>query len=153
MEHAQSPLVGTCRCGRTAIEVRLPPIMVSACHCRGCQRMSASAYSLTAMIPSEGFAVMTGEPVRGGARSPEISHYFCDDCKSWMYTELGMMPGIVNVRPTMFDNDAWTRPFIETMTAEKLAWATTPARYSYPGFPPLEDYERLLGEFADAWRG
>jgi hypothetical protein len=41
-------------------------------------------------------------------------------------------------------------PFIETMTKEKLPWAHTPATHSYEGFPPFEDFEKLMTEFAAA---
>jgi hypothetical protein len=65
-----------------------------------------------------------------------------------MFTRIVGMGEFVNVRPTMFDDPKWTRPFIETMTAEKLPWAETPARHSYPGYPPVEHYQRLMEEFA-----
>ncbi len=42
-----------------------PPLATFACHCTGCQRMSSSAYSLSAMVPSDGFEILSGEPVRG----------------------------------------------------------------------------------------
>ena len=141
-------LPGTCRCGRVRIEITAPPIMTSACHCRGCQRMSASAYSLTAMVPAHAFRVAAGDVVRGGAKGPELEHFFCPACMSWMFTRIIGVDDFVNVRPTMFDDPKWTRPFIETMTAEKLPWAETPARHSYAGFPPVEHYERLMEEFA-----
>lgn len=148
MDRAGIPLVGTCRCGRVSIEIAAPPIMISACHCRGCQRMSSSAYSLTAMIPAQAFRVIEGEAVKGGVQGPELDHFFCSFCKTWMFTRVVGMDGFVNVRPTMFDDPRWSEPFIETMTAEKLPWVQTPARHSYEGFPPVEDYEQLVKEFA-----
>lgn len=148
MVDPENPVIGACRCGRVEIAVTAPPIMTSACHCRGCQRMSASAYSLTAMFPSDAFRVSKGVVVRGGIRGPQLEHNFCPDCMSWMFTRIIGVDDFVNVRPTMFDDPRWTRPFIETMTAERLPWAETPARHSYPGFPPVEDYGRLMAEFA-----
>lgn len=150
MERPDYPLAGTCRCGAVAIEISADPIMTAACHCRGCQQMAASAFSLTAMVPSPAFRVTKGEPVKGGIKGPELDHYCCPDCHSWMFTRIKGMDAFVNVRPTMFDSPVWSRPFIETMTAEKLDWATTPARHSYAGFPPVEDYPKLMAEFAEA---
>ncbi len=144
------PLAGACRCGRLGIAVTAPPIMTSACHCRGCQRMSASAYSLTAMFPSDAFRVTAGTPVRGGIKGPQLEHNFCPDCLTWVFTRINGVGDFVNVRPTMFEDPRWTSPFIETMTSEKLPWASTPARHSFPGFPPVEDYGRLMAEFAAA---
>lgn len=141
-------LSGTCRCGQVHLEITAQPILTSACHCRGCQRMSASAYSLTAMIPAGAFHVRSGEPVKGGLQGPDLEHFFCPHCKTWMFTRIVGMDDFVNVRPTMFDDSTWSRPFIETMTSEKLPWTETPARYSYVGFPPLDEFSRLLEEFA-----
>ena len=62
MKQPTLPLDGACRCGRVKIRISAPPLLTMACHCTGCQRMSASAYSLSAAIPSEGFAVTAGEP-------------------------------------------------------------------------------------------
>lgn len=111
--------------------------------------MSSSAYSLTAMFSRQALRVTKGEPVKGGRKGPELDHFFCPSCMSWMFTRITGMDDFVNVRPTMFDKPEWTRPFIETMTAEKLPWVETPARHSYEAFPPMEDFQKLMREFAE----
>jgi hypothetical protein len=144
------PMAGSCRCGKVRIEISAPPLFTSACHCRGCQKMSASAYSLSVAIPTGGFRVTEGEPVPGGLQGGTIRHHFCPHCKSWMFTRIEGMDLFVNVRATMLDDTSWYTPFIETWTDERLPWATTPARHSYPRFPPEADFQRLLAEFAGA---
>ena len=134
---------GGCRCGRTRLRISCRPILTMACHCTGCQRMTASAFSLSAAIPSEGFAVTAGEPIIGGLQGA-TRHYFCPFCMSWMFTRPEGMDWFVNVRPTMLDTPAWSTPFIETWTKEKLPWATTPAVRSYETFPRFEDYEEIV---------
>jgi hypothetical protein len=143
------PRRGRCRCGAVEITVTAPPLITMACHCTGCQRMSASVFSLSVAIPGEGFAVTKGEPVLGGLRQG-TRHYFCPSCMSWMFTRPEGFDAFVNLRTTMLDVTDDLAPFVETMTAEKLAWATTPARHSYPGFPPFEAYEELVAAFAEA---
>lgn len=148
MKTPQLPVSGQCRCGKVRIEVSAAPIMTAACHCTGCQTMSSSAFSLTAMIPSSGFKVTEGKPVIGGLHGPQQHHYFCAYCMTWMFTRIEGVDAFVNVRPSLFDDHSWFVPFVETMTKEKLSWAQTPALYHYEAFPPLEDYEKLMGEFA-----
>jgi hypothetical protein len=46
---------GGCRCGQVRIKVSSAPFLTMACHCTGCQRMTARAFSLSAAIPSQGF--------------------------------------------------------------------------------------------------
>lgn len=144
----EAPLSGHCRCERTTIAITAPPIMTAACHCRGCQRMSASAFSLTCMVSPGAFQVTAGTPVRGGAKTPQLEHQFCPDCMTWMFTRIVGVDLFLNVRSTMFDDPRWSVPFIETVTAEKLPWATTPARHSYAGYPPPEQFGSLLAEYA-----
>jgi hypothetical protein len=110
--------------------------------------MSGSAYSLTATVPAGGFRVTAGTPVIGGLRGPDLRHHFCPACMSWMFTRVTGFEAFVNVRPTMLEDASWFSPFIETMTKEKLAWAETPAPYKFEGFPPMEDYGKLMEEFA-----
>lgn len=67
---------------------------------------------------------------------------------SWMFTRPDGMDFFVNVRSTLLDERVWDAPFIEVYTDEKLPWASTPARHSYPTFPPQEAYGALIAEFA-----
>lgn len=110
--------------------------------------MTGSAFSLSVLVAGEGFAVTTGEPVIGGLRgSPR--HFFCADCMSWMFTRVDGAGDLVNVRTPMFDDMTGLDPFMETMTAEKLPWATTPAARSFEGFPEPADYPALMSAYAE----
>lgn len=142
------PVEGACLCGRVRMRVSVPPILTMACHCRGCQKMSASAFSLTAMIPAAGFAVLSGQ-TQVGALHGESKYVYCAHCLNWLYTEPAGSP-FVNVRPTMFDAPAWSTPFVESFVSEKLPWATTAAQHSFEKFPGRDRYEPLAQGYA-AW--
>ncbi|MGV2101588.1 GFA family protein [Rhizobium sp. 21-4511-3d] len=141
------PWEGGCRCGQVRLKISAKPLLTMACHCTGCQKMSSSAYSLSAAVPTEGFEVTKGEPVIGGLHGPEAHHYFCPNCMTWMFTRPEGMDWFVNVRPTMLDDLGWFTPFIETWTSEKLAFAETGARHSYPALPEMDAYEGLVKEY------
>ncbi|NJO13328.1 MAG: GFA family protein [Gammaproteobacteria bacterium] len=141
------PVQGACRCGQVRMRVDAPPLLTMACHCTGCQRMTGSAFSLSAAIPTEGFAVTEGEPVIGGLHGA-TRHFFCPHCMSWMFTRPEGMDSFVNVRSTLLDEPAWSRPFVETMTSEKLPWASTPAAYSFQKWPPVDQYVALIEAYA-----
>jgi hypothetical protein len=149
MTRPTPPLIGGCRCGEVRFRIDAPPLVTMACHCRGCQKMTASAFSLSALVPSQAFSVTGREPVIGGLHGPN-RHYFCPHCLSWMFTRPEGADGLVNVRATLLDDAAWVSPFMETCTAEKLDWVTTPAAYSFEGFPPLEAYDGILRAYAQA---
>jgi hypothetical protein len=147
MSEWKLPWEGGCRCGQTRIRVSAPPLLASACHCAGCQRMTASAFSLSLAIPSGGFEPTTGDPVIGGLHGP-ARHHFCPRCMSWMFTRLEGMDEFVNLRPSMLDDHGWFVPFIEVWTQERLPWASTSAAHSFPAEPRFEDYAKLTEEFA-----
>lgn len=140
------PREGGCRCGKVRFRLTANPLVTGACHCRGCQRMSASAFSVTAIMPEGGFELIEGSPVVGGMHG-ELKHSFCGWCMTWMFTEPPGM-GVINVRATLLDDPEGFAPFIETMTAEKLSWATTPAEHSFEGFPPEDQFGPLMAGYA-----
>lgn len=142
------PWEGGCRCGEVRLRVSVAPLLSMACHCHGCQRMTASAFSLSLAIPNAGFEVTKGEPVRGGIGRDPAQHFHCPTCKSWLFTRMQPDFGFVNLRPTMLDEHQWFEPFVETQTAEKLPWVSTPARHSFERFPPMEAFQGLIADYA-----
>jgi hypothetical protein len=144
------PIEGGCRCGRVRFRLSEQPWLEAACHCRGCQRMTASAFSTTLVVPEGGFAVFAGEPVIGGLHGDVADHHHCDWCKSWVFTRPRAAMGFVNVRATLLDDPYWFAPWLETQTAEKLPWAATGAGRSFERFPALEDYQGLIAAYRTA---
>jgi hypothetical protein len=142
------PWDGGCRCGDVRIRVTAPPLVTMACHCTGCQRMTASAYSLSLIVPANGFEVVSGEPQPGGLHGASKQLY-CGRCKSWMFTRPDGMEDIVNVRATMLDDHGWYVPFIDTCRAEGFPWAATGAVHSFAGYPDPSLFGPLVAEFAE----
>ena len=140
------PWDGGCRCGWIRIRVSAPPLLASACHCSGCQKMSSSAFSLTLTFAADGFEVVSGEPAIGGLHGP-TRHFFCPRCMTWMFTRPAGMDTLVNVRPSMLDDHSWFVPHVEFNTGEKLPWARMPAVRSYETEPPAEAYLELVEAF------
>jgi hypothetical protein len=138
---------GGCRCGKVRFEVTGQPLLTMACHCTGCQHMTASAFSLSEGYGSAAFRVTQGEPGIGGIHGP-TRHYHCDYCKSWLFTEPEAVADFVNVRSTMFDQPLGEAPFVETYRSEALPWAHTGARHSYDKLPAMEEWPLLIEQFA-----
>jgi hypothetical protein len=142
---AEAPITGACRCRRVGFEITKPPLITVACHCSGCQRMTASAFSLGVAVPEDGFCVTAGETAVGGLHGA-IEHRFCAHCMSWLFSR---MPGagFVNVRSALLDGESWKVPFVETWTDEKLPWAKTTAKHSFPRFPSQDAWGPMIREF------
>lgn len=148
MRQPNLPAGGTCRCSATQFEILAAPLMTLAYHCVDCQRMSASAFSLGATIPAEGFKIVKGTPVARPLPGSKRHHFFCPICMTLVFTKVEGADARVNVRATLCQDSSWFRPFIETMTKDKLPWAVAPAIHSYDTFPSPAEFNRLLAEFA-----
>lgn len=144
------PMDGGCRCGEVRFRLTEHSWMETVCHCRGCQRMTASAFSTTLVMPEPGFTIVTGSTVIGGMHGDEADHHHCDWCKSWVFTKPRADLGFVNVRATLLDDASWFAPWMETQTAERLAWAVTGASRSFTGFPDMAEYQALIAEYQAA---
>ena len=144
------PMDGGCRCGKVRLRISKPPMITMLCHCTGCQCMTASAFSTTVIVPTDGFEVTDGETVIGGIHGDQGRHHHCDWCKSWLFTRIVPEMGFVNVRATMLDDATWFVPFAEVFTSEALPWAIAGAPHAYEQFPPMEDYQTLIGAFAES---
>ena len=46
----QYPVEGSCQCGSVRYQLLRAPRKVVACHCKECQKLSTSAFSITAMV-------------------------------------------------------------------------------------------------------
>ena len=138
---------GQCRCGAVRFAAEGRPLVTIACHCRGCQRMTGSAYSLSSVYPSGQFQVTQGEPVLGGLKKA-IQHFFCPSCMSWMFTRPEGMDEFVNVRSTMFDNPEAHRPYVDTYVGEALPGAQTGAVKRFETVPEADQYGPLIGAYA-----
>jgi hypothetical protein len=146
-KHVAFPVDGGCRCGKVRFRITAPPLMEPACHCTGCQKMSASAFSTTLMVPLDAFAVIAGETVPGGLHNPDRAHQHCDWCKGWIYTKLPAAVPFVNVRATLLDDPSWFAPWMESYTSEALPWAKTGATRSFAKFPEMHEYEGLMAAY------
>lgn len=147
MDNPTPHATGACRCGQVTFATRGAPVITSACHCVGCQKMSSSAFSLTALFPAEQFVITQGVPVIGGLHGA-TQHFFCAHCLSWLFTRPAGNEALIGVRSSLFDDPRQYAPFMETWTREKLPWAHTGALVSYEGFADPQDYPGLMARFS-----
>jgi hypothetical protein len=141
---------GSCRCGHVQFTAAPPVLSTMACHCKGCQRMTGSAFSLSALYSGPNFHITKGEPVVGGMKAYP-AHFMCPQCSSWVFTRIPTPTGeLVNVRTSMFDDMDQAAPYFETCTSEKLAWVNVGAVHSFEKFPPSEQFGDLMTDYLEA---
>ncbi len=109
MKRPRLPLKGSCLCGSVHVSLSALPLLTLACHCRDCQKLCASAYSLTAMFPADSFSV-TGDLMRGGLRSKGREHHYCRSCLTFVYSRIAGADERVNLRISVRDDPAALPP-------------------------------------------
>jgi hypothetical protein len=112
--------------------------------------MTSSAFSLTASVPNDGFKVLEGSPVIGGAKNPEVVHYMCPDCMSWLYTQPPGFP-FTNIRLPMLEKDKVDllgAPWCEVWTSEKSPWVPSlGAKYSFEKTPTIPEFLAVVADY------
>ncbi|MDB4559021.1 GFA family protein [Amylibacter sp.] len=142
------PFEGACLCGAVQVCATALPLLTLACHCRGCQKFSASAFSLTTMFPYESFS-FTGALITGGLRSQGRVHYFCKSCLNFIYSQIAGAEHRINLRKSVLHEAALFEPFVEVMTDEKMPWAKVPVSHSFSQSPTsLDELQSLMAAYA-----
>lgn len=144
----QPPFKGACLCGSVQVSITAAPLLTFACHCRDCQKFSASAYSLSTMFPFDSFSC-TGDLIIGGLRSEERTHYFCASCLNFIYSQVGGPNQRINLRTSVLEDTAAFEPFAELMTQQKMPWSKVPAVHSFARHPEtLDELQVLMKAYA-----
>jgi len=119
------PQTGGCQCGKIRYEITEAPQLVYTCHCRDCQRITGSAFSLGVALRQAAFCITAGEP-RAIQRMPDSgrlnTRFVCPDCACWVYS----LPrgGVVRVRAGTLDDTSWLQPTRHIWTRSKQPWTT-----------------------------
>ena len=127
------PQTGGCQCGKLRFEVTEAPRAVYACHCRDCQRMTSSAFSMGVVV-TEGAFRLSGvepQPIQRLADSGRTAiRWVCPECGSWICS--GPKPGTASadavriVRGGTFDDTSWLRPMMHVWARTKQPWVMLP---------------------------
>ena len=140
-------LEGGCACRAVRYRLLAAPLIVHACHCRDCQRITGSAFVINIWI--ERRFVETGPAVpssfkltAGTGKAHEV--FFCDACATTVWSRYHAPPGdTLFVRAGTLDRPEAVEPDVHIFTRSKLPWVVLPA-----GVPA---FESMYGDFASVW--
>ena len=82
------PLTGGCQCGAVRYRLEQPPLKTYICHCRECQKQSASAFGISVLAQGATITIMQGQlktwqrPTDSGR---VLECHFCPDCGSCLF--------------------------------------------------------------------
>ena len=153
------PKTGGCACGAVRYELTERPLIVHACHCRDCQRVTGGAFVINLWVEAR-FVKATGAApasfrLRGGSgKGHDVS--FCAACGTYVWSRYHVVPGdCLFVRAGTLDDPAAVTPDVHLFTRTKVPWLALPeGARAFPGSYriadvwPAESQERLARERA-----
>ena len=84
-------LAGGCACGVSRFKLTAGPLIVHACHCRDCQRLTGSAFVTNIWIEKKFVEALSGTPksfkLNGGSGKPH-EVFFCDKCGTYLWKQI-----------------------------------------------------------------
>ena len=121
---------GGCACRAVRYRLLSAPLIVHACHCTQCQRLSGTAFALNALIESDRLELLAGEarpvPVTGASGKPQAI-FRCPDCRTALWSHYpGAGTKIAFVRVGTLDRPALLPPDIHIYTSTRLPWLELP---------------------------
>lgn len=124
----QFPINGACQCGGVQYELLAAPKMVVACHCKECQKLSTSAFSITAMVDASDVR-FHGE-MKDWSRQADSGNTsaakFCPSCGNRIYHYNPAEPDKIKLKPSNLSDTSLIQPTAHVWVSEKQDWYEIP---------------------------
>ncbi|MGC2199180.1 MAG: GFA family protein [Stellaceae bacterium] len=145
---------GGCACRTIRYKLTNSPLIVHACHCRDCQRLSGGPFAINLWVESSfvepGPVAPKSFRLAAGSGKPH-DVFFCETCGTTVWSRYHIAPGdCVFVRAGTLDDPAAVSPDVHIFTRTKLPWLELPkgvpafdAMYKIDQVWPEESKERL----------
>jgi hypothetical protein len=123
------PLTGGCQCGAARYVIAGAPLEVYVCHCRECQKQSASAFGISVSVRPADFCLIQGTVSAWSRRTDSgrtLSCMFCPACGSrlWHRSDDPALP--LSVKGGSLDLPVDLSRAIHIWTARKLPGVVIP---------------------------
>ena len=123
-------LTGGCACGAIRYRVTQAPLIVHACHCRDCQRLTGSAFVINLWIERDFVELDHSLPKfhrlsAGSGQAHDV--YYCERCGTRLWSRFAAVPGdTMLLRAGTLDDPAAVTPDVHIYTRSKLSWVRLP---------------------------
>ena len=147
-------LTGGCFCQAITYRLAASPLIIHACHCRDCQRLTGSAFVINLWIERQ---FVEGDHARAkyyrltAGRGHPHDVFYCEGCGTRLWSHYHRAPGdTLLLRAGTLDDPAAVAPNVHIFTRSKLPWIELPkgvpafaAMYRIAELWPPESQERL----------
>lgn len=140
------PVKGSCQCGGVSYQLLAEPLLMVACHCRQCQKLSTSAFSITAVVAADAVQ-FSGEMVEWSRTSDSgnlNNAKFCPTCGNRIYHFNPQDPGSIKLKPANLDDTSIIKPTMHIWVCEKQEWYTIPEGVDV--YEKQADFKQILSQ-------
>lgn len=120
---------GGCQCGELRYEIAREPLALYVCHCRECQKQSASAFGMSLEVPRAGLRLVQGTPkfwTRAADSGRRLKCAFCPTCGSRLWHESGGASQTITIKAGSLDAPADMSRAIHIWVSRKLPGVVIP---------------------------
>ena len=126
MNSNKYPISGKCQCGQITYEINKDPLFVGVCHCKECQKLSASAFSMTMLLSHD--AINFKGELKIWERPTDSGNinraFFCSNCGNRIYHINPEHPDVIKLKPGTLDSTSWLQPQAHFWVSQKQHWVT-----------------------------
>ena len=136
---------GGCACGKVRYKLIAEPLIVNACHCRDCQRLTGSAFVVNIWIERRfveaDHSRLSPVVLTAGSGKPH-EVFRCPHCGTALWSKYHAAPGdTLLLRAGTLDRPEAIQPDVHIFTRSKVPWFDLPA-----GVPSFDGFYKI-GEF------
>ena len=119
------PARGSCQCGNVQYQIVEDPLITYNCHCRECQKLSTSAFSLSMLLMRSGLEILSGDlqswerPADSGSTA---LCWFCPTCGNRIYHENPAAPELIRLKPGTLEDTSELNPVAHLWTCREQPW-------------------------------
>jgi len=130
---------GGCQCGDVRYRLTGTPLQLVICHCRECQKQTASAFGMALPIAKRDLELLSGrlkEWRRPADSGREVSCYFCLNCGTRIYHSSALGADYWHLKAGTLDDTSWLEPVAQVWTESAQRWLKLANEMSsFPGQP------------------
>jgi hypothetical protein len=140
------PSSGNCQCGEIAYELTAPPFVQYTCHCKECQKLTSSAFSLCMQVPAESLSITKGQATpreRATDSGNRLTTWFCGHCGSALFAQNSARPKLRTIFAGTLAHASEVEVDAHIWLRSKLPWLQVPEthrRFDQAG-DWLQDYQ------------
>jgi hypothetical protein len=115
-------ITGGCHCGAVRYQAEGEAITHALCHCTDCRRHAGAPMVAWTMYPEAAVTITRGT-LKIYHSSEHGRRHFCGDCGTGLlYTNVQMLPGIVDVQSSTYDDPNLMPARAHIQVAERIGW-------------------------------